>query len=63
LIVAQQIAGIGSWEFDLETGLSVCSKEIFRILGLSDGQQLSAPGSVVAFAHEEDREQYAAWFA
>ena len=34
---AQEITGIGSWEFDVQTGRRVWSKELYRIRGvLSD---------------------------
>ena len=31
---AQEMTGIGSWEFDVQTGRHICSKELYRIRGI-----------------------------
>ena len=59
---AQQIAGIGSWEFDLETGLQIWSKQMYRICGLPDPSPVLAVNSISAFIDDDDRERHDAWY-
>jgi PAS domain S-box-containing protein len=37
LVDAQRLAGIGSWQWDRDTGVVVWSKELYRIAGLEPG--------------------------
>jgi two-component system sensor kinase FixL len=60
---AQQIAGIGSWEVDLETGDQIWSKELYRLFGLPEGPPAAASNDIAAFVHEGDRAQHERWFA
>lgn len=56
LEVAQEIAKIGSWEYDLLTGRVTGSKQMRRILGMDDESEFpSVDAFVNEFVHEEDR--------
>jgi C4-dicarboxylate-specific signal transduction histidine kinase len=59
---AQHIAGIGSWEFDLETGRQIWSREMYRICGLPDRPHVPASVSVADYVHHDDRALHDAWF-
>jgi PAS domain S-box-containing protein len=48
LVDAQRLAGIGSWQWDRDTGVVVWSKELYRIAGLEPGS-----ASVDARNHSE----------
>jgi C4-dicarboxylate-specific signal transduction histidine kinase len=58
---AQQIAGIGSWEFDLESGLHLWSREMYRILNRPAGSAPPDPNSLVGCVHDDDRQRYDRW--
>lgn len=60
---AQGIAGVGSCEFDVKTGLNIWSREMRRICGLPDGPPGPTPISVVDCVHEDDRARHDLWFA
>jgi two-component system, LuxR family, sensor kinase FixL len=60
---AQQIASIGSWEWNLRTGEQIWSKQLYRICGLTEGAALPAGHSVVDFIDVADRERHNEWFA
>ncbi len=51
---AQAIAQLGNWQIDLETGETVCSDEIFRIVGAAKGTAMSL-ARFLARVHPEDR--------
>ena len=51
---AQAIAGIGSWELDLTTGHYSCSKELYRIRGVSEGQFSPRFDNIARFVHPDD---------
>ena len=55
LAEAQRIAGIGSWEWDLATGLSERSRELYRILGVEPGAIARTDEAFLAFVHPDDR--------
>jgi PAS domain S-box-containing protein len=48
LVDAQRLAGIGSWQWDRDTGVVVWSKELYRIAGLEPGS-----ASIEARSHSE----------
>lgn len=56
---AARIAQLGTWEWDLEEGLSVWSDELYRILGLS--RQTHPPGdwAFLSLVHPQERDQMA----
>jgi two-component system cell cycle sensor histidine kinase/response regulator CckA len=52
---AQQIAHIGSWEFDPHTGLNRWSEEEYRIFGLDPADGPVTQEQVLALIHPDDR--------
>jgi PAS domain S-box-containing protein len=60
---AQHIAGVGSWEIDVETGLHSWSREMVRICGAPYAPHVPAPGGVADYVHDEDRARCDAWLA
>jgi PAS domain S-box-containing protein len=60
---AQYIAGIGSWELDLDTGRQIWSREMYRICGLPDRPHIPASVSIADYVHDDDRTRHDAWFA
>ena len=56
---AQQIAGSGSWEWNLQTGEQIWSRQLYRLCGLPE---VPHPGlNVFNFIHAADREQHNEW--
>jgi PAS domain S-box-containing protein len=55
LEAAQQIAHLGSWEWDLESGRVVWSDELFRLLGLVPGQFVPSLEVFLKFVHPDDQ--------
>ena len=55
LAQAQQIAGVGSWHWDTETGELSWSSELFRLYGLPPDAAPTSEESVLLI-HEDDRE-------
>ncbi|MEZ5615320.1 MAG: EAL domain-containing protein [Rhodocyclaceae bacterium] len=56
---AQQIAHIGSWEFDLITQDMYWSEELFRIFGYEPGEVRASLDRILGHTHPEDRERVA----
>jgi diguanylate cyclase (GGDEF)-like protein len=56
LKLAQSIAHLGHWEWDLESGQFVCSEEMYRILGLKSQQQITNHEAFLQAIHPDDRE-------
>lgn len=53
---AQEIAGVGSWEYDLTTGNATGSRQLLRILGLNEDESVLPVESFINdFIHPEDR--------
>lgn len=52
---AQQIARIGTWQADAQTGRTTGSAETFRILGIDGAQQISLQQYFDQIVHEDDR--------
>lgn len=52
---AQQIAQLGSWEYDLATGELAWSPEVLRIFGLPRGQARHSLPAMLQLVHFEDR--------
>jgi PAS domain S-box-containing protein len=57
LAVAQQIAHLGSWEWDIVTGELTWSDEIYRILGLDRASVDATPGAFLRCVHPGDRDR------
>jgi PAS domain S-box-containing protein len=55
LVEAQSIAGLGSWEYDVERDEEFRSAEFFRILGLSQRNAGRAYDSVFDYIHPDDK--------
>ena len=60
---AQEIAEIGSWELDLESGAQIWSREMCRICGLAGRSREFYPSGIAPFILEEDREIFTRWLA
>jgi len=56
LRMAQQAARVGSWEWDVKTGVSVWSEMIWSLLGLEPGSISPTVDRFVEFIHPEDRD-------
>ncbi len=59
LSTAQQIAGLGSWEWDLQTSEVAWSEALYQICGLHNGEFDRTFESFLACFHPEDRESTA----
>ncbi len=57
LAVAEALAQLGSWELDLQSGETVWSEGMYRILGLSPGKGGRSVAEVLEHVHPEDRER------
>ena len=57
LDAAQQITHIGSWEWDLATGVVTWSDELYRIYGLAPRSCTITLGEFLARVHPDDRER------
>jgi PAS domain S-box-containing protein len=56
LLEAQSIAHIGSWQWDLKTGVLTWSDEMYRIYGVEPGEFDPTSDSVRDMIHPDDRE-------
>ena len=59
LKLAQKIAHVGSWEFDLATETLVWSEELYRIFGADPNYPVSRPDRQIQAIHPDDQELYA----
>jgi PAS domain S-box-containing protein len=57
LSVAEDLARIGSWEFDLESRKTVWSEGMYRILGLAPASEAIGEAEVLAHVHPGDRKR------
>ena len=57
---AQRIAGIGSWELDVATGVEIWSREMYHLQGLPM-EALAVRDGMAACIHDEDRPRRDAW--
>lgn len=57
LAIAQHVAHLGSWTWDLDTGVVAWSDEEFRIFGLEPGQIEPTYDAFIAIVHPEEREE------
>ncbi|MDZ8026680.1 MAG: PAS domain-containing protein [Nostoc sp. DedQUE11] len=58
LATTQQIANVGSWEWNLEAKKRFWSKETFRIFGLNPSQREPNQAEFLQMVHAEDRELF-----
>ena len=54
---AQQIAQVGSWEWDMETDMLHCSNEAYRILGMTPQESRVTFDTFLAMVHLDDRQK------
>ncbi len=54
---AQQIAGLGSWEWNIETGVLGWSDEVFRILGCDPQSFEPSFEQFLTYVHPDDRQR------
>jgi diguanylate cyclase (GGDEF)-like protein len=59
LRMAQALAHVGHWEWDRQSGLFVCSEEMYRILGLEPRGQIKNHEAFLQAVHPDDRERVA----
>jgi len=52
---AQEIAQVGHWEYDLNTGKFTCSDETCRVFGLKPGEKNFSQEMMLKMVHPEDR--------
>ena len=57
LLRAQNLAHIGSWEWDIKTGKQVWSEERYRIFGLTPGEIEPGYAVSLSFIHSDDRQK------
>ncbi len=57
LRLAQQAARVGTWEWDIETGVSVWSEMIWQLVGLEPGDGTTTVEKFIEFIHPEDRDR------
>ncbi len=60
MAMAQRIAGVGSWEWDVATDIVTWSDEHHRIFGIEPGAFDGTEAAFLAFVHPEDRAALAA---
>ena len=60
LAEAQQIARLGSWEWNRVTGEHLFSEEIYRVFGVREDDFKDATDSIMSFVHPDDREHVVA---
>lgn len=57
LEAAQDIADVGSWEYDPQTGLITCSRELLRIGGAPELDPVMHRSELLGLVHPDEREQ------
>ena len=62
LETAEELAQMGSWEWDLETGDLRWSDNLYRLLGLEPGEITPTQGAVTERTHPDDRERMERFF-
>ena len=60
---AQQIAGIGNWEWDIQTNRVTWSDELYRIFNIPRDEFKGTFESCMGMVHPEDRASVEKWFA
>lgn len=57
LLLSQDIANVGTWDWDVETGGLIWSPQIYEIFGVSPDQFEASYENFIKFVHPEDREK------
>ena len=60
LALSQRVAGVGSWEFDIATGVVTWSAELYRIYGRDPSTFVPSYAAYLECVHPADRERVAA---
>ena len=55
LLRAQKVAHVGDWEYDVETGVSIWSDELYRIYGFDPAYEIESE-TMLAGMHPDDRD-------
>ena len=55
LALAQEVAAVGSWDWEVATDIVVCSPELRRICGVPEAAPAFTFGDFMEFVHPEDR--------
>ena len=55
LEIAQQIAHVGTWDWDLKTDMVHCSPEMCRLLGLGEGARTMSMSELTSHIHPNDK--------
>lgn len=63
LTEAQQLAHIGSWDYDPSAGSSYWSDETYLILGLTRQSITATPGTFLHYVHPDDKSHFAKWMS
>lgn len=58
---AENIAGIGSAEINLQTGRRIWSDEFYRIIGLEPGSVFPTTEGIIQFLHPDEKAAYLNW--
>jgi PAS domain S-box-containing protein len=58
LSMAQRIAHLGSWEYEVKTGEIMWSEEIFRIFGLNPALGVPSYQELLQYVHPSDRDRH-----
>lgn len=56
LAAAQRIARLGNWEWDVDTGRTIWSGEMYRIMGADPEETIISDDSIDDFVHADDRD-------
>jgi PAS domain S-box-containing protein len=60
MIRAQQIANMGSFDHDLQTGRITWSDQMYPILGIEKGEVVPSPDVTLSYVHPDDRADFLA---
>ena len=63
LRAAQRIAGLGSWETDLATGMTTWSDEMYRLFGTEPGAFIPTLEAFLPLIHPADRARVQQWIS
>jgi PAS domain S-box-containing protein len=58
MVRAQRIAALGSFEYNIGTGRTDWSDEMYRLLGLHKGEHKPGYATLIAMVHPQDREKF-----
>ncbi|MBI5557821.1 MAG: EAL domain-containing protein [Deltaproteobacteria bacterium] len=56
LSIAQNIASLGNWDWDIDKNTVYCSEQMYRIFGFTQGESAAAYEMFLARVHPEERE-------